>query len=70
MNPHETDQIALAVEDKVFLRDLRSFKEKSVEFSAHFDQVIDLSFNQSRLNTLATSGSDGVVRIWDLRMPN
>ena len=37
MNLHETDQIALAVEDKVFLRDLRSFKEKAVEFTAHFD---------------------------------
>lgn len=36
-------------------------------FRAHQDQVLDVAYNQSRLHTLATSGTDGAVRIWDLR---
>ena len=45
-------------------------KSPDVAFIAHADQVLDLAFNGSKLHTLATSGSDGAIRVWDVRKPD
>ena len=68
-DPHDQKLIAAGIEDSVRVIDLRKQAGKSgdINFIAHIDQVLDLAYNQSRLHTMATSGTDGAVRIWDLR---
>lgn len=71
-DPHDQKLIALAVEDAVKIVDLRKKQMKSkssgdLSFTAHLDQVLDIAYNQSKLHTVSTSGTDGAVRIWDLR---
>ncbi len=68
-DPHDKKLIALAIEDTVKVIDLRKPTNRvgDINFTAHIDQVLDIAYNQSRLHTVATSGTDGAVRIWDLR---
>ena len=69
-DPHDSKLIAMGLEDSVRILDLRSkqgSKSADMSFTAHIDQVLDLAYNQSKLHTMATSGTDGAVRIWDLR---
>lgn len=62
----------MGIEDQVKVLDLRkkAIKSGDLNFTAHVDQVLDLAYNQSRLHTIATSGTDGAVRIWDVRKPD
>ena len=70
-DPHDTKMIAVAVDEQVSLLDMRSAMKKSnISFMAHSDQVLDIAYNGSRLHTLATSGSDGAIRVWDIRKPD
>lgn len=71
-DPHDQKLIALGLEDSVKVLDIRKQVNSrgDLSFTAHIDQVLDLAYNQSRLHTMATSGTDGAVRIWDLRKPD
>jgi len=68
-DPHDQKLIAIGIEDQVQILDLRVQAKKlgQINFTAHIDQVLDVAYNLSKLHTLATSGTDGTVRIWDLR---
>ena len=67
-DPHETHQLAMSVENKVFIVDTRQASSKvDSSFLAHTDQVLDLAYNTSKLHTLVSSGTDGAMRVWDLR---
>ena len=67
-DPHDTHLLALGVEDKVYVADTRKAPAKvDLSFVAHQDQVLDLAYNTSKLHTLVTSGTDGAMRVWDLR---
>ena len=70
-DPHDEKMIAFNADEHVFLVDVRKeTKAADISFIAHYDQVLDLAYNGSKLHTLATSGSDGAVRIWDIRKPD
>ena len=59
------------MEEYIYIADTRkSPATVDISFMAHSDQVIDIAFNTSKLHTLVSSGSDGAVRVWDLRKTN
>ena len=70
-NPHDQKVLAAGIDEKVCLSDIRKqTKGPDIAFTAHADQVLDVAFNSSKLHTLATSGCDGAIRVWDIRKPD
>ena len=41
--------------------------EVKENWMAHSDNILDLTYNPNKVNTLCTSGADSAIRFWDLR---
>jgi len=67
-DPHNSDVLGIAAGNSINQLDQRIDVKSSLKIAdAHSDQVLDFDYNSNKLHTLATSGADGAVRIWDLR---
>ena len=66
-DPHHVDQFGAAMNDGIYLWDLRSGQASITRKHAHAECVRDFDYNPNKPCHLATGGDDGQVKFWDVR---